>query len=113
MPVTVVEIPFITNTGEVIERRIACMADGVDSAWISEHPVLARRALALTARARQRAALVEAAQAGGETRAPHQPGLFDARFRVSTGDSPEPSRAPDVIVNVGQPRPLLILERRK
>lgn len=113
---TIVEIPLVAGTGEVVERHFGWQVNAAGPGAIDDGPptVLVRRARALTARARRRLARTNAAQASGATRAHSQPGLFDARdlTRSSTDghDNAEAlEAAPNVSVHIGQPRPLLIL----
>jgi superfamily II DNA or RNA helicase len=116
---TLVELPLIANTGDVIERRLAWLVGyGGDVDTGVEIPTsLIRRARALTARARRRCAALQAAQANDFPVKPHQPGLFAPRGlpgdRFGSGIEPvRSSTAQDITIHVGRPQPLLVLERR-
>jgi superfamily II DNA or RNA helicase len=93
------QIPFVTTTGTVIERRIVVAAMGVPPAEVAAR--LEHRARVLTGRARLRATR----RAGTRPRvcAPAQPGLFEGR---PCPPHPTPddgvALAPDVIVGVPQ-----------
>jgi len=106
-PVTLVEVPFISGTGEVLERWIGWT--GARPAAPS--PALQRRVRALSARARRRHAAWHATQAADARRSPHQPGLFEARDVTNPIDDAHPAEvAPDLSVRIGEPQLLLILE---
>ena len=111
--VTIVEIPLVSGTGDVIERHLGWVtgAGGPD-------PALVRRARALSARARRRRQRLHAARAADAPASSQQPGLFDARaVGAARGDAPSAAAAsggPDECdVIVGPARPLLILEARR
>ena len=101
---------MIANSGEVIERWLAC-GDGPPL-------VLENRARILTGRARRRLATWEATQEAPERRTLAQPGLFEvhdlARSRQAAvvDEETNPVEA-NFTVRVGEPRPVLILERRR
>ncbi|MEO6222094.1 MAG: DEAD/DEAH box helicase [Vicinamibacterales bacterium] len=117
---TLVEIPLVSSTGEVVERHFGWLArldpseagDGLCAA-------LVRRARALGARAQRRRARLHAAQASGNPAPPMQRGLFEAGDLTATrsdgveGPAAAPTAEPDVTVHVGQPRDLLVVERRR
>jgi len=107
---TIVEVPLVTDTGEVIERHLAWQ-----DAWQDAPPTLARRARALSARARWRHARLHAAQFDGAPEARLQPGLFDPQALTARPQDARDSTAPAPShrLRVGQPRPLLMLERRR
>jgi superfamily II DNA or RNA helicase len=110
---TIVEIPLVTSTGEVLERWLGWTTGPRD---VHDDPpaALVRHARALSVRARGRLARLQAAQGTAGRLAPIQPGLFDARdlagARAVANDAVESNEtAPDVRVRVGEPRPLVIL----
>ncbi len=121
--VTIVEIPLVNKTGDVLERHAGWVASNTQSDTPG-HPLptaLARRALTLGARARRRLARAEAALPIGPAIGPRQPGLFDPRGvpglpreddgprRSATGNAPAEAAA-DTDVSIGALRPLVILE---
>jgi len=116
--VTIVELPLVAETGEVLERWFGWVAGDAAhrDANATLPPALLRRAHALTARARSRLARLHAAQGSDAPRTPSQPGLFDVRLTAgphANDDSAIPiETSPNVIVRAGDPRPVLILERR-
>ena len=117
--VTVVELPIIAETGEVVERWFGWFAG--DAARLNEIPCLPpellHRARALSTRARGRQDRLHAARVIDAPLAPHQPGLFDGRdlgTRQATAVTSAPSidDGPNGVVRVGNPRLVVILERR-
>jgi len=121
-PVTFVEIPIISDTGEVVERHLGWVASA--GAWSGSGgpvpPALLRRARALSARAARRLARLRAAQATEAPVALRQPGLFDPRGLTSPHGStarttPETAADSDApgLARVGTPRPVLVLEPRR
>jgi hypothetical protein len=115
--VTIVELPLVAATGEVIERWFGWVAgDAFRDDVAALPPALLRRAQVLSTRARGRLARLHAAQASDAPRSPSQPGLFDVRITTgphANGDSAiSIETSHNVVVRAGDPRPVLILERR-
>lgn len=116
-PITIVEIPLVDATGNVIERHLGWHC-GEPHASAAPPPALVRRARALDARARRRLARLQAARHADAAPAPIQPGLFDARALVTpsrTGATRIDDRtATDAMagVHAGPPRPVLVLQVR-
>jgi len=121
-PVTFVEIPIISDAGDVIERHLgwAASAEASSGAGGPMPPALLRRARALSARAARRLARLRAAQAAEAPVAPRQPGLFDPRDltpahgpAARTAAESAADSAAAGLLRVGTPRPVLILEARR
>lgn len=118
-PVTVVEIPFVTDTGEVLERWIGVQAPDENPSGADR---LNRRARVLGARARRRLARLNASQAADGPAAFQQPNLFDAQL-VKPGEDGTRDEVPALVgsapcaneasVHIGPPRLLLLLETRE
>jgi superfamily II DNA or RNA helicase len=112
-PVTIVELPLIAETGEVIERWFGWIAGAGPREFTGDPPpLLLRRARVLGARAARRLERLRAAQGTDARRTPSQPGLFEARDRTGYVSAESNDAASGAIVRIGEPRPLLILERR-
>jgi superfamily II DNA or RNA helicase len=112
--ISLIEIAFTAGSGEVIERWLGWRVPGL--AEDATTPArLIRRARALSARARRRWAAVQGAQSGSAAKVPGQPGLFDVHLSNPISESCKACERsdPSPSVRIGEPRTLLVLERRR
>jgi hypothetical protein len=116
--ITIVELPIVSESGDVMERHLGFVCGGPDAldAGVEPPPALVRRARVLGARARRRVARATAAVAAGASPSLRQPGLFDPRDLPGSRHAPSAAAAdPDRPggAHVGDARPLLVLEVRR
>lgn len=117
--ITIVEVPLVTGTGNVIERWFGWITGQwpLRSPLPGQSPVLLRRTMALAERERRVTARLHAARATDAAHAPTQPGLFEVRHLTGAcargRDMVEPRDAARALeIQVGRARPILILDRR-
>ena len=121
--ITLVEIPILNGTGDVMERHLGWMPSAESPVPEGATPqTLVRRARALGARARLRVSREQAARAVRAPAAPQQRGLFEARDLPGSRDEEGAGRgaagaraecADPTDVHAGAARALLIIEARR
>ena len=114
--VSLIELPLVTDTGEVVERHFTWVRSAEASRAVVDDPPLklVRRAAALSGRLRRRTRLDRTSNPA-ESSPPSQPGLFDVRSvpgLQSASRTLPVDEATIESVHVGRPHALLILERR-
>jgi hypothetical protein len=115
--VTLLELPIVTDSGEVIERHFGWGRSADASGLVDGTPPmeLVRRASALSGRLRRRTR-VDRASSPLRSSSPTQAGLFDARGVSGVQSAPATVASVEAVtsesVHVGRPVTVLTLERR-